>query len=227
MEYLWCKIRRKMVKGVIFDMDGVLVDNKEAHIEAFVKFCARYGVDIRGVDLSWMYGKGNDEIIPRLMPEVAATHDMKELSDEKEAVYREVYAQSMSPVEGLTELLADLRRGGVKCAVGSSAPAENVDFVLDGLGIRDYFGVIVHGDMVARAKPDPAIYLLCLEKLGLPASRCMVMEDSFAGIESARRAGIRVIGLATTNSAEALEKADVRLIVPDFKTLTYDILENL
>lgn len=227
MEYICGKIRRKMVKGVIFDMDGVLVDNKEAHIEAFVRFCARYGADIRGVDLSWMYGKGNDEIIPRLLPEAVKTHTIKDLGDEKEAIYREIYASTIAPVPGLVEFLADLTANGVKCAVGSSAQVENVDFVLDSLGIRKYFSAIVNGDMVVKAKPDPAIYLLALEKLGLPAAECLVMEDSFAGIEAARRAGIKAVGIATTNTHEALETADVEMIVPDFTSLAYGKIANL
>ena len=217
-----------MVKGVIFDMDGVLVDNKEAHIEAFVTFCALHGIDIKGMDLSWMYGKGNDEIIPRLLPKhIIEEFGIKALGDEKEAVYRKTYASSMRPVPGLVQFLDDLYANNVTMAVGSSAPVENIDFVLDGLGIRKYFSVFVNGDMVRRAKPDPAIYLLSLEKLGLPASECIVMEDSFAGIESANGAGIKVIALATTNTAEALSKARVEMIVPDFTSLSYRKIAEL
>lgn len=209
-------------------MDGVLVDNKEAHVEAFVVFCKRYGVDIAGVDLSWMYGKGNDEIIPGLLPQdIIDRHGIRELSDVKESIYREIYASTMEPVPGLVQFLEDLHANGVRIAVGSSAPVENVDFVLEGLGIRKYFSVFVNGDMVKRAKPDPAIYLLSIEKLGLPASECLVMEDSFAGIESANGAGIKVVALATTNTAEALAQAKVEMIVPDFSRLSYDSIANL
>ncbi len=209
-------------------MDGVLVDNKEAHVEAFVVFCKRYGVDIAGVDLSWMYGKGNDEIIPGLLPQdIIDRHGIRKLSDVKESIYREIYASTMEPVPGLVQFLEDLHANGVRIAVGSSAPVENVDFVLEGLGIRKYFSVFVNGDMVKRAKPDPAIYLLAIEKLGLPASECLVMEDSFAGIESANGAGIKVVALATTNTAEALAQAKVEMIVPDFTRLAYDSIANL
>lgn len=222
------KNKRKMIKGVIFDMDGVLVDNKEAHVEAFVKFCALYGTDIKGVNLDWMYGKGNDEIIPRLLPaEIIEQQGIKALSDEKEAVYREIYASTMEPVPGLVKFLQDLESNDIKCAVGSSAPAENVNFVLDGLGIRKYFSVIVNGDMVVRAKPDPAIYLLSIEKLGLPASECLVMEDSFAGIESARRAGIKVVALATTNTSKMLESSDAAKIITDFTEIDYNKIKGM
>lgn len=217
-----------MIKGVIFDMDGVLVDNKVEHVEAFVEFGKRYGVEIDGNSLGWMYGKGNDEIIPRLLPaEVVESEGMKKLGDEKEAIYRDIYASTMKPVPGLVEFLEDLHANGVRIAVGSSAPVENVDFVLNGLGIRRFFSVFVNGDMVTRAKPDPAIYLLSLEKLGLPASQCLVMEDSFAGIESANGAGIKVVALATTNTAEALTKAQVEMIVPDFTSLSYSKIAEL
>lgn len=209
-------------------MDGVLVDNKEAHIEAFVTFCALHGIDIKGMDLSWMYGKGNDEIIPRLLPgHIIEEYGIKALGDEKEAVYRKAYAPAMQPVPGLVPFLEDLYANNVTIAVGSSAPVENVNFVLDGLGIRKYFSVFVNGDMVHRAKPDPAIYLLSLEKLGLPASECLVMEDSFAGIESANGAGIKVVALATTNTAEALSEAKVEMIVPDFTSLSYQKIAGL
>ncbi len=102
-------------------MDGVLVDNMEAHVAAFVEFGARYGVAIDGNSLGWMYGKGNDEIIPRLLPsEVIEQRGLKALGDEKEAVYREIYKSSMQPVAGLLEFLEDLRRSGVKCAVSGT-----------------------------------------------------------------------------------------------------------
>ena len=209
-------------------MDGVLVDNREQHIEAFIIFCRRYGVDFTADMLAPMYGMGNDEIMTRLLPpEVVTAKGIAALGDEKEAIYREIYAPTIEPTPGLRPFLADLRRAGIRCAVGSSGQKANVDFVLDSCHIRDAFDAVVNGDMVTRCKPDPEIFLTCARLLGLRPDECVVIEDSLAGIEAANRAGSAVIAMATTNPRSLLATTRHDLIVDDFTTLTADIVRNL
>ncbi len=217
-----------MIKGLLFDMDGVLVDNLDVHKRAFRLFFSRYGVDKSIEELSRMLGKGNDDIMRELMPaEVVERVGLRELGYEKEAIYREIYAPTIAPTRGLTEFLSECRRRGLKCAVGSSGCMANVDFVLDGCGIRDSFEAVVAGDRVRRCKPDPEIYLTAAAALGLAPAECIVFEDAEAGIEAGKRAGMKVVALSTTFSADFLRDTAADLIVADFTQVDIDMLVGL
>ena len=205
-------------------MDGVLVDNRDVHIEAFGIFCDRYGVkDWRG-KMTSMFGMGNDDIMRSVMPaEIVAAKGTAALAAEKEAIYREIYAPAIEPVRGLRELLAALCGAGMRCAVGSSGCADNVNFVLEKCGIGRYFAERVSGDMVTRCKPDPEIYLTAAARLGLPAGECLVFEDAKAGIEAARRAGMKVVAIATTLPHETLTaETDADRVIDDFTQIAAD-----
>lgn len=210
-----------MLKGVLFDMDGVLVNNLEVHREAFAEFFRRYGVERTFDELNRVFGKGNDDIMGELMPrEVVERVGIRELGYEKEAIYREIYAPRITPQPGLKAFLAACEEHGLKCAVGSSGYMANVDFVLDRCDIRRYFEATVAGDQVTRCKPDPEIYLTAAAKLGLEPCECIVFEDAEAGIEAAQRAGIKVVALATTFSREFLEGTHPDMIIDDFRDVT-------
>lgn len=210
-----------MLKGVLFDMDGVLVNNLEVHREAFAEFFRRYGVERTFDELNRVFGKGNDDIMGELMPrEVVERVGIRELGYEKEAIYREIYAPRITPQPGLKAFLAACEEHGLKCAVGSSGYMANVDFVLDRCDIRRYFEATVAGDQVTRCKPDPEIYLTAAAKLGLEPCECIVFEDAEAGIEAAQRAGIKVVALATTFSREFLEGTHSDMIIDDFRDVT-------
>lgn len=204
-------------------MDGTLVANSPVHVRAFEIFCARYGVTDWQEKLRNGFGMGNDDIMRMVMPaEVIREKGLAALADEKEAIYREIYAPEIRPVEGLVELLERLRTAGVSCAVGSSGCKKNVDFVLDTCGIRSYFEAIVSGDMVTHCKPDPEIYLKASAALGLQPAQCVVFEDAKAGLEAAERAGAgRIVALTTTLPREALEReTPAEVIVDTFADLT-------
>lgn len=197
-----------MKKAALFDMDGTLVDNTLAHMRAFEIFCARYGVTGWKEKLSQAFGMGNDDIMRLIMPaELIRERGLASLAEEKEAIYREIYAPEIRPVEGLVPLLESLRAAGVRCAVGSSGCRANVDFVLEKCRIGEFFDARISGDRVTRCKPDPEIYLTAAAALGMAPADCVVFEDAKAGIESARRAGVgRVVALATTLPREMLER---------------------
>lgn len=212
-----------MIRGVLFDMDGVLVNNTQAHVKAFEIFCERYGVEDWQHKLQSAFGMGNDDIMRLILPEeIIREKGMKALGEEKEAIYREVYAPEIRPVRGLVELLEELRRRGIRCAVGSSGCRENVDFVLSNCGITDYFSCIVSGDRVTRCKPDPEIYLLAAEGLHLPSAECLVFEDARVGITAARRAGAgRIVALATTLPRHTLvTQTEADVVIDDFASIT-------
>lgn len=226
--YLWVTKIAIMLKGVLFDMDGVLVNNLEVHYKAFMEFFRRHGVERDFTELSHLFGRGNDEIMGELMPrEIVERVGVHALGEQKEAIYREIYAPTIVPQQGLHTLLAALRDEDIKCAVGSSGYRANVDFVLDRCNIEPYFSAIVAGDEVTRCKPDPEIYLTAAAKLGLKSSECIVFEDAEAGIEAAKRAGIKVIALATTFDRDFLKGTDADMIIDDFRDIDVATMRQL
>lgn len=210
-------------------MDGVLVNNTPVHVEAFGIFCRRYGVEGWQEKLSGAYGMGNDDIMRRILPaELIQTKGLPALAAEKETIYREIYAPRIQPVAGLRMLLDRLKEAGIVCAVGSSGPRDNINFVLDRCGISDCFDAIVDGEQVSHCKPDPEIYLTASAELGLRPSECLVFEDARAGIEAAQRAGVgRIVALATTLSHNELADTAADRIIDDFTQIaTLDDLLN-
>ncbi len=199
-------------------MDGVLVNNMSVHFRAFAAMAERYNLTAeQGVDFSHLNGRGNDDIINALFPpHIVAEKGVEALAQEKEALYREIYAPTIAPVAGLRELLQGLRERGLRCAVGSSGPRVNVDFVLEKCDIEPFFEVRISGDMVTRCKPDPEIFLTAASKLGLQPEECLVFEDANSGIAAAKAAGMKVIALTTTHRAEQLIGSKPDRIIEDF-----------
>lgn len=213
-----------MIKGVIFDMDGVLVDNRDIHIEAFLMFCRRHGFEMDAKTLMPLFGMGNEDIMQGLFGRELSREEIDSFSQEKESIYREIFAERIEPTPGLRELLEGLRQRGIKIAVGSSGMRLNVDFVLERCGITRYFDAIANGDLVRRAKPDPEVFVLAARLLGLDNSECLVFEDSFAGIKAARAAGSPVIALATTFPRE--RHTDYDMIIDDFTQIDASVVER-
>ncbi len=199
-------------------MDGVLVDNMRVHLKAFREFIRTLGAEADDGLILSLAGKGNDEIFPKVLPpETVERYGIKLLSDRKEKLYREIYAPDIKPADGLTDFLTDLRGHGYLCAVGSSGSRENVEFVLEKCGIKHMFDAVVNGDMVTRRKPDPEIFLTAAQMLGLPPEECVVFEDALAGLEAARRAGMKTVGVTTTLSMDVIcKEAAPDLIIHDF-----------
>ena len=210
-------------RAALFDMDGTLVDNSDVHVRAFEIFCNRYGVRDWQERLSNAFGRGSDDIMRMLLPEeIIHEKGLQALGDEKEAIYREIYAPTIAPVAGLHSLLELLKSTGIRCAVGSSGCKQNVDFVLDKCQIGDYFEARISGDMVSRCKPEPEIYLTAANALGVKIEECIIFEDARAGFEAARRAGAGlVVGIATTLTKETIETENLAdLVVEDFTRIT-------
>lgn len=200
-------------------MDGVLVDNARYHIRAWKQLGKELGRDLTDDQVRSVFGQRNSEMLQALIDKGLSPDEAARYGDRKEAIYRGLIASELMPVAGLTGFLGELLEGNFKTAVATSGPDENVALVVDGLGLRPYFHVIVTGSEVSRGKPEPDIFLLAAKKLNLEASECVVFEDSTSGIEAARRAGSPCIALATTHSHEELKASPVFRIVDDFSGL--------
>lgn len=209
------KIKLDGIEGIIFDMDGVIVDNYLFHIDAWGEFCKRHGLNFESEDFTKKYfGKNNADILKALFGRVLADAEVHQLGEEKEAIYRELYQPHIKPLDGLVNFMKELKILGKKIAIASSAPQSNIDFVVNNTGIKVYIDVTVNGNMVKLGKPNPDIFLKASELLGIQPANCLVFEDSFSGIQAAINAGMQVVAVATTHKKE--EHNPKLTIISDF-----------
>lgn len=200
--------------AVIFDMDGVIIDSNPYHKISLRQFCEKYGFHLSDEELiKKVYGRTNKEWIANLFGNLSK-EELSHYGEEKETLFREVFKNDIRALEGLPEFLENLKQNNIPIAIGTSAPRSNVDFVLAHTNLGEYFSVILDEADVEHGKPNPEIYLKVAARLGYEPSRCIVFEDSLSGVESARRAGAKVIGVATTHSIEELSHTD--FIIRDF-----------
>jgi beta-phosphoglucomutase family hydrolase len=187
------------VRALLFDMDGVLVDSNPLHRVAWEEFNRRYGIETTDEMHQQMYGKRNDQIVRDFFGESLTDAEVDARGHAKEALYREMATgrieQLLVPgIRGILEKYYYLPK-----AVVTNAEPDNVNFLLDGAGLRTAFHVVVDGHQVARPKPHPDIYLRAAELLGERPENCVVFEDSHSGVAAGLSAGMRVIGLTTTH----------------------------
>ncbi len=208
-----------MVKGAIFDMDGVIVDNINHHLKAWKQLGRELGREFRDEDVNRVFGKRNREILRSLIGDDVPDQQLAKYARRKEELYRGIMAPDLKPVPGLPEFLRALKGSGTKTAVATSGPIENVRFVLEGLGLADAFDAIITGLDVRESKPDPAIFLLAVKRLALVPADCVVFEDSPPGIKAGKAAGCRCIALATTHSADELRQYEPDRIIKDFREI--------
>ncbi|AUD00632.1 HAD family hydrolase [Spirosoma pollinicola] len=214
--------------AALFDMDGVLVDNTDFHVNAWLQFAQQHDRPLtKDQYVENINGRVSADAMGYLFQRPITPGELIVLTEEKEAIYRELYRPHLQPAPGLLDFLNALKAQSVKLAVGTSAPESNVLFTLDGLPLRPYFDAVVDASMIHRGKPDPEIYLTAAERVGIEPARCVVFEDAFAGIEAGLRAGMKVVALATTHTPDELAETGASLIVADFTKLTPEAVRAL
>lgn len=207
-------------QGVIFDLDGTLVDNMALHAQAFAIFVERHGLPpLTEADRARLDGKRNRDIFPDLFGGPLEDALLQRYAREKEGLYRELSAGRLAPVAGLVGLLDALDARGLPAAIATSAPPENVAHSLRELGLDGRLTRIMRSDEVARGKPFPDVFLAAAALLDVEAARCLAFEDAPAGIRAAHAAGMRCVAVTTGFGAEALAShgAPPDLAVRDFE----------
>ena len=217
--------------GVIFDVDGVLVDSYRAHFESWRRVAHAVGLEMDERQFAATFGRTSQDIIRQLWGKhLPPGTDIAALDDLKEAAYRDILRQNFPAMDGAPELLAALHRSGFRLAVGSSGPPENVELVIQQLHAAKLFQASVNGKQVSHGKPHPEVFLTAREKLGLAAGKCAVVEDAPAGIEAARRAGMAAIALTGTAPPEILALR-AHLVVDSLRDLSprriADLIESV
>jgi len=204
----------------IFDLDGTVVDNMALHAEAFAVFAERHGLPpLTPADRAKLDGRRNSEIFPILFARELAREEWQAYEEEKEALYREISRGRLTPVAGVTSVLARATAHGVPVTLATSAPRLNVEHTLGEIGFTRAFACIVRGDEVGRGKPAPDVFLAVAARLGLGPAACLVFEDAPMGIAAARAAGMPSVALTTSFSPHALAALDEP---PDAAFATFD-----
>jgi HAD superfamily hydrolase (TIGR01509 family) len=204
------------IKGVVFDMDGTLVDNMYVHERAWREFLHRYGIVMSEQDFHRNNVGTIRQVVANFFPHIKDEEELMRLGLEKEAHYQDIYRGGVAPIPGLDDFLRGLQEAGIPMALASAAHQGNIDFTLDALGIRDFFTAVTGSDEVPAGKPDPTVYRRSAEKLGVPPASCMAFEDSFSGIRSALAADMKVVAMATTHTKEELSGFPLHGILTDY-----------
>ena len=191
--------------AAIFDWDGVIVDTSRQHEQAWHLIAAEQGRVVPNNFFKRSFGMRNESVIPDLLRWTNDPAEIQKISLVKEAKFRELASRDGSLVlPGVREWLNQLRAAKIPCALGSSAPAENIRFIIEGLGLAEHFSARVCGEDVERGKPNPEVFLKAAQRLGFEPNRCVVFEDAHVGIEAALAAGMKVVGVTTTHPADSL-----------------------
>jgi beta-phosphoglucomutase len=210
--------------GVIFDLDGVLVDTGWAHRQAWYDLAQQEGLQMSDEFFRRTFGMQNAAILPMLRPGMAPD-EIERLSDWKEQRYRDLIKKHLQLADGAKTLLDDLKRHGFRLAIGSSAPSENLDVFWERLSLADWFDARVTKEEITESKPAPQTFLKAAEKLGLEPARCAVVEDAVQGVQAAHAAGMPVVAVTTTRDRKDLAQANrvvdslAELMASDFLAL--------
>ena len=208
--------------GAVFDWDGVVIDSSLQHARSWDALAAQEGRVLPDGHFMKGFGKRNQEIIPEILKWTTEPAEVERIAFAKEETYRkQLVADRIGPLAGVVNWLESLRAAGIPCAVGSSTARANIDCALKLWGWDDYFADMVTAEDVRRGKPDPEVFVKAAQRLGLAPEQVVVFEDSLMGIEAARAAGAKVVGVAGTHDEAELAGVDrvVRrldeLTVPD------------
>jgi beta-phosphoglucomutase len=207
--------------GIIFDMDGVLVDSADAHRRAWQQLGHEVGTPFTAQLFQQTFGQRNASIIPTWLGAGSVTPErLDELADRKEVLYRELVRRGAVRVyPGVSTLLPELRRLGARVAIASSGPRENVSLLIDTIGVRAAVDAMVASEDVTEGKPHPEVFLKAAERLAVDPAHCAVIEDSVHGIEAANGGGMLAVAVLTSTDGAALRAAGAALVVDDVSAL--------
>ena len=213
-------------RALIFDMDGVIIDNHIYHMEAWILFAKKYGLHLSEEEYKQkINGRTMGEIINLFFPLESNPDTIKKLGNEKEQCYRDLYFYKRKLMDGLFSLLKECKQKHIPCGIGSSAPPENISFIIEHFQIRKYFQSTVNGNQVVKGKPNPEVYLKVAKEIGISPEKCVVFEDALSGIQAAKSAGMKTIGVATTHLEHELSHTD--MVIKNFLDLSIEKINTL
>lgn len=211
-------------QAVIFDIDGTLIDNNSFHLQAWQQFFKKRQRTLTEEEYKTHFnGKTNTDVRNYVFEQPLSNGAKETYTNEKEDLYREIYKPHIKPIKGLINLLQELKTDGIPIAIATSGIKVNIDYMFEHVDIKHFFKEVIYSKHIQKGKPDPEIYFITAEKLHVTPENCLVFEDSVAGVQSAKAAGMKVIAITTTHKHEELQLADK--IIKDYDEISVkDIL---
>jgi HAD superfamily hydrolase (TIGR01509 family) len=216
-----------MLKALLFDLDGTIVNTDPIHFLAWQKMLSGYGIDIdEAFYKSRISGGLNPQILADILPQLSQ-QAAENFAEAKEAMFRQMASQ-LQPTAGLNEVISWCQQRQIKLALVTNAPRKNIYFLLEVLGLENTFDLVVLAENEAAAKPDPTPYKVALKRLGFEAEDkdlgkhgFIALEDSPAGIRSATGANLPTIGIASTHNPQSLIDLGSFMVISDFTELQF------
>jgi beta-phosphoglucomutase len=214
-----------MIKGILFDMDGVLVDSESFICEAAIQMFAEQCIYAEAEDFLPFVGAGENKYIGGVAEKYGLTLNIERAKARTYEIYKEKVKGKLAPLHGVKDFIATCRSKGLKLAVATSADKTKMEINLKEIGIpASTFDATIDGLEVENKKPDPEIFLKAASKLGLKPEECLVIEDAVNGIKAAKAAGCQCLGLTTSFPAALLKEAD--WIAKDLSRVPVEIIQN-
>lgn len=211
------------VRAVLWDMDGTLIDSAEYHWLTWRDTLTAEGHTLTHEQFASWFGQRNDAILRRYLGDAVPADAIERIGRAKESAYRRmVRKRGIEPLPGVRQWLQRLSEAGWRQAVASSAPPANIQVILDVLGVERCFQAFVSAEEVPHGKPAPDVFVLAAQRLGVPPSHCIVVEDAPAGVEAGRRAGMRTIGIASMG-----RPLDADIVISSLEQLAPDAFDDL
>ncbi len=216
-----------MLKGIIFDMDGVVIDSHPIHKSAWSRFLASLGRHVTDDELDFVLdGRKKEDILRHFLGDLPEKQ-IRNYGHQKEMMFREE-SRAIKMVDGVADFLDQVQRAGIPMGLATSGSHSRVQYMLDRLDLRRRFQVVVTGDDVLKGKPDPAIFVLAARRLQCPHADVLVVEDAVAGVRAAKQAGMKCLGIAGSNGrGSLLREAGADGVVANFVGISVESLHNI
>ena len=217
-----------MLKAIIFDLDGTLVDSLPYHHESWRIFFKNNNLEEHDFSevLKEYKGGGTLELMTSVFGDMYTKDELKKMTDDKEIIFRDIYKSKIYPIEGLKQFLDNLKKNNILLSIGSNAIRKNVLMTIEELSITNYFSSIICGDEVSRGKPDPEMFVKTLSNLNVSRDECIIFEDSIEGIKAAKNADIKVIGVTSSQSSEKLKSVGAFKTIDDYTKISHNNILN-
>jgi len=215
-----------MIEGIVFDMDGVLIDSHPVHRIAWSKFLATVGKSVSEEGLGFILaGRRREDILRHFLGDLPESK-IAEYGHQKDLFFEENF-QDVKLIPGVREFLEALETAGLEAGIATSASSARTWGTLRRLELDQKFTAVVTGDDVEAGKPDPEVYRLAARRMNLPPEKLLALEDAPCGVQAAKSAGMRCIGVSTNGRAELLRQCGAEFVVPDFRNLSIETLSYL
>ena len=205
-----------MIKGIIFDMDGTIVDSLPYHYEAWKIFFNQNKVENFSEKLNEYKGGGTLDLMRTVYGNQYSKKELKKMSEDKEKIFRKIYKGEIKQILGFKNFLDELKSKDIMVGLASNAIRKNVSMIINELEIYDYFDSIICGDEVINGKPNPEMFNETIDRFNINKDECLIFEDSLEGVLAAKNSGVKVIGITSSSSNKVLKDAGCVMSISDY-----------